>query len=145
MSFPALRWIYRAFTTRHHMVTQHSICSVINNFTNSRYVQWVSLDKSIVKVVWQLVSAGGKRKKKQGKETSQGKVENWVMEWENEAGFRGRQAVRSFCPAQPVDFRQEKTEMVYSENAISAQFHLRALETWGGKIRTFFKVRSCFL
>lgn len=60
-------------------------------------------------------------------------------------GLRGRQAVRSFCPAQPVDFRQEKTEMVYSENALSAQFHLRALETWGGKILTIFKVRSCFL
>ena len=67
---------------------------------------------------------GAKGKKKQQRETSQGKVANRVMEWEKEAGFRGGGgAVRSFCPAQPVDFRQEKTEMVYSENALSAQFH----------------------
>lgn len=40
---------------------------------------------------------------------------------------------------------EEKTEMVYSENALSAQFRLRALEIQGGKIQTIFKVRSCFL
>lgn len=56
----------------------------------------------------------------------------------------GRWAVSSFCPAQPVDFRQDKTEMVYSENALSSQFHLGALEIQGAKIQTIFKVSIAY-
>lgn len=52
----------------------------------------------------------------------------------------GSWAVGSFCPAQPVGFRQDKSEMVYSEIALSAQFQLRALETQGVKTPTIFKV-----
>lgn len=65
-----------------------------------------------------------------------------------EAGLGGRQAVRSFCPSQPVDFRQEKTEMVYSEDALSARFLLRALETLGNRERRPFSrcgLSLCFL
>lgn len=63
-------------------------------------------------------------------------------------GLGGRQAVRSFCPSQPVDFRQEKTEMVYSEDALSARFLLRALETLGNRERRPFSrcgLSLCFL
>lgn len=52
----------------------------------------------------------------------------------------GSWAVGSFRLAQPVDFRQDKTETVYSENALSAPFQRRALETLGAKILTVFKV-----
>lgn len=65
-----------------------------------------------------------------------------------EAGLGGRRAVRSFCPSQPVDFRQEKTEMVYSEDALSARFHPRALETLGNRQRRPFSrcgLSLCFL
>lgn len=65
-----------------------------------------------------------------------------------EAGLGERQAVRSFCPSQPVDFRQEKTEMVYSEDALSARFHPRALETLGNRQHRPFSrcgLSLCFL
>lgn len=70
------------------------------------------------------------------------KVKQKTKRWSERVKPRsgGRWAVSSIRPAQPVDFRQDKTEMVYSENALSAQFHQRALETPGVKILTVFKV-----
>lgn len=52
----------------------------------------------------------------------------------------GSWAVGSFRLALPVDFRQDKAETVYSEKALSALFHRRALGTLGVKILIVFKV-----
>lgn len=68
-SYPALRWIYHSFAgpiTLEDITWYwlHNICSVIYNVTIAdRFNVCHLLDKSILKVIWQFVSARSKRKK----------------------------------------------------------------------------------
>lgn len=98
------------------MLMHRSSSSEINNFTIAdKFNECHVLDKSIMKLIWQsMLRAKGKQK--QQKETTQGAAQRkeWWSEW-MQLSSGGRWAVSSFCPAQPVDFRQDKTETVYSE------------------------------
>lgn len=72
------------------LLIQRSICRLMNRFMKAdKLNECHLLDVSIVKVIWQCVSAGGKRRKKQLKETCQDKAENRVMEWEQKLGLGG--------------------------------------------------------